>query len=312
MSDLWERALEELRPRMSQESFETWLAPIQFDGIDAKSVKLRIPNTFFADWIGMHYQAYILSALGNCGAPDALSIAWEVDESIQVIPSPALPTPPPEAPRKPKSISSRQSDLLNPKYEFDSFVVGPANQLAHAASLAVGSSPGTRYNPLFIYGGVGLGKTHLVNAIGHRILQDKPDAQIFYLSAEQFTNEFIWALKNHTINEFRQRYRNDCDVLLMDDIQFLARREQTQEEFFHTFNALVDQNKQIIISADRAPGEIKDLEERIKSRLQCGLVVDLHHGPGLAVQGPGQPGLPPDGGREAHRRRGTRLADRKG
>ena len=164
---------------------------------------------------------------------------------------------------------------LNPKYRFKNFVVGPANQLAHAASVACGSDPGSRYNPLFIYGGVGLGKTHLVNAIGHAIMQRNPRARILYVSAEQFTNEFIWSLQNHQINTFRERYRSQCDVLLMDDIQFLAGREQTQEEFFHTFNALYHSDKQIVVTSDVYPHQISEMQERLVSRFQSGMVADV-------------------------------------
>ncbi len=167
------------------------------------------------------------------------------------------------------------SATLNPKYDFDQFIVGPSNELAHAACLAAASSPGYRYNPLFIYGGVGLGKTHLVNAVGHRILTDNPKARIHYLSAEQFTNEFISALQNHKIHEFRKRYRQSCDVLLMDDIQFLAGRVQTQEEFFHTFNALYHEDCQIVVTSDAFPQQIEEMQERLVSRFQCGLVADI-------------------------------------
>ena len=170
---------------------------------------------------------------------------------------------------------SDQSYALNPRYVFDNFVVGPSNQLAHAASVAASSSPGKRYNPLFIYGGVGLGKTHLVNAIGHRIRQDQPDARVLFLSAERFTNEFIWALQHKRIDEFRARYRGSCDVLVIDDIQFLAGREQTQEEFFHTFNALYHADKQIVVTSDVYPQHIHEMQERLISRFQWGLVADI-------------------------------------
>ena len=164
---------------------------------------------------------------------------------------------------------------LNPRYSFENFVVGPSNQLAHAAAVAAASSRQKRYNPLFIYGGVGLGKTHLVNAVGHRALADNPNLRILFVSAERFTNEFIWALQNHRINEFRERYRNGCDVLLMDDIQFLAGREQTQEEFFHTFNALYHADRQIVVTSDVYPQQIPEMEERLISRFQWGLVADI-------------------------------------
>jgi chromosomal replication initiator protein len=164
---------------------------------------------------------------------------------------------------------------LNPRYRFESFIVGPSNQLAHAASIAASSSPGKRYNPLFIYSKVGLGKTHLVNAVGHRVREDRPSARVLFLSAERFTNEFISALQHRKIDEFRARYRNGCDVLVIDDIQFLAGREQTQEEFFHTFNALYHADKQIVVTSDVYPQQIKEMQDRLISRFQWGLVADI-------------------------------------
>ena len=275
MNQLWGRALEIVRTKISQEGFSTWFAPIQCGGVIDGSLVLRIPNQFYAEWIGSHYQGVLLEALRSEGMEAGVQIDWQVDATIELDASPSTPRVD-EAP-KPTPVASPiiKNTSLNPKYDFETFVVGPANQLAHAASAAVGSAPGTRYNPLFIYGGVGLGKTHLMNAIGHRILTDNPSSQIFYLSAEQFTNEFIWALKNHTINDFRKRYRSDCDVLLMDDIQFLAGREQTQEEFFHTFNSLYHQDKQIVVTSDVYPHQIQEMEERLISRFQSGLVADI-------------------------------------
>jgi chromosomal replication initiator protein len=164
---------------------------------------------------------------------------------------------------------------LNPRYRFESFIVGPSNQLAHAASIAASSSPGKRYNPLFIYSKVGLGKTHLVNAVGHRVREDRPGARVLFLSAERFTNEFISALQHRKIDEFRARYRTSCDVLVIDDIQFLAGREQTQEEFFHTFNALYHADKQIVVTSDVYPQQIKEMQDRLISRFQWGLVADI-------------------------------------
>jgi len=164
---------------------------------------------------------------------------------------------------------------LNPRYRFESFIVGPSNQLAHAASIAASSSPGKRYNPLFIYSKVGLGKTHLVNAVGHRVLEDRPNARVLFLSAEHFTNQFISALQHRKIDEFRNRYRKSCDVLVIDDIQFLAGREQTQEEFFHTFNELYHADKQIVVTSDVYPQQIKEMQDRLVSRFQWGLVADI-------------------------------------
>jgi chromosomal replication initiator protein len=277
MERLWEQALDSLKSNLSEENFETWLEPVQFDGIDADALVLRIPNQFFAEWISAHYLDMIFETLqreaGDSVVPTR--VRWELDETLrekaqaarESVPAPAKA--PPATPRAPETAD------LNPKYRFKNFVVGPANQLAHAASVACGSDPGRRYNPLFIYGGVGLGKTHLVNAIGHAILQRNPRARILYVSAERFTNEFIWSLQNHEINRFRERYRLQCDVLLMDDIQFLAGREQTQEEFFHTFNALYHSDKQIVVTSDVFPQQIPEMQERLISRFQSGMVADV-------------------------------------
>lgn len=276
MEQLWERALGNLQSHLSPENFETWLRPVQFGGVEADSIVLRIPNQFFADWISTHYLDLIFETLEQeaNGEPVPKRVRWELDETLreraQAARELATATPPRHAPRVP-SLSAD----LNPKYRFKNFVVGPANQLAHAASVAVGSDPGRRYNPLFIYGGVGLGKTHLINAIGHTILQRNPRARILYVSAERFTNEFIWSLQNHEISGFRERYRSKCDVLLMDDIQFLAGREQTQEEFFHTFNALYHSDKQIVVTSDVYPQQISEMQERLISRFQSGMVADV-------------------------------------
>ena len=277
MERLWEQALDSLKSSLSEENFETWLEPVQFDGIDADAVVLRIPNQFFADWISAHYLDMIFDTLqreaGETVVPTR--VRWELDETLRekaqaARESAVVPVKAPRArPQRPQTAD------LNPKYRFKNFVVGPANQLAHAASVACGSDPGRRYNPLFIYGGVGLGKTHLVNAIGHAILQRNPRARILYVSAERFTNEFIWSLQNHEINRFRERYRIECDVLLMDDIQFLAGREQTQEEFFHTFNALYHSDKQIVVTSDVYPQQIPEMQERLISRFQSGMVADV-------------------------------------
>ncbi len=284
MQDLWDSALGSLRSRLSEENFRTWLEPVQLDRFEGKTVVLRIPNAFYAEWISSHYLDLILESLRETGL-EPKDVQWLVDEQLQKrmdqqakserevvrveprAPRPSAPPPPP--------AEEPADNGLNPKYRFDNFIVGPSNQLAHAASVAAASSPGTRYNPLFIYGGVGLGKTHLVNAIGHRIRQDRADARVLFLSAERFTNEFIWALQNHRISEFRERYRTRCDVLCIDDIQFLAGREQTQEEFFHTFNALYHADRQIVVTSDVYPQQIKEMEERLISRFQWGLVADI-------------------------------------
>jgi chromosomal replication initiator protein len=279
MQELWQSALSDMRSRLSEENFETWLAPIGWGGCDGHRLRLRIPNKFYADWIRSHYLDILLGLMRDKSGLRDIDVAWEVDEQLaeeliklevrtrESAPPPTMPPQAAQAPRVPAN--------LNPKYKFESFVVGPSNQLAHAASIAAASNPGTRYNPLFIYGGVGLGKTHLVNAIGHRVLDAKPNSRILYVSAERFTNEFIAALQNHKMDEFRDLYRTQCDVLLMDDIQFLAGRDQTMEEFFHTFNALYHSDKQIVVSSDVYPQQMKEMEERLISRFQWGMVADI-------------------------------------
>ena len=283
MNELWKLTLETLKGRLSAENFTTWLDPVQCDGPDPEdhdALVLRIPNRFYADWIQNHYQELILEVLGeHAGEERPGKLLFQVDESLQTKVASAGRTTSATPPKPKARATGRSAPIrkahLQPKYKFDSFVVGPSNQLAHAASVAVGSAPGRRYNPLFIYGGVGLGKTHLMNAMGHMILEDQPDATILYLSAEKFTNEFIWSLQNHRIDEFRARYREQCDVLLMDDIQFLAGRDQTQEEFFHTFNALYHSDKQIVVTSDVYPQRIAEMEERLVSRFQSGMVADI-------------------------------------
>ena len=280
-ADPWKVALSEIRGKISAESYETWLAPIQFGGIQDSTVLLRIPNRFYADWIRAHYVGLITQSLcGQIGEPN-LEVKWEVDERL----SDRVEARQDRA-RNQISVDSetetaqsvakmRRSFGLNSKYVFENFVVGPSNQLARAACFAAASNPGKRYNPLFIYGGVGLGKTHLVNAMGHRMLESRPSARILYVSAERFTNEFIAALQNYRINEFRERYRVQCDAVLIDDIQFLATREQTQEEFFHTFNSLYHADKQIVVSCDVFPQQIREMQDRLVSRFQWGMIADI-------------------------------------
>jgi chromosomal replication initiator protein len=277
MQQHWESALSDMRQRLSPENFETWLAPIAWGGCDGHRLRLRIPNKFYAEWIRTHYLDILLGLVRDKSGIGDVDVAWEVDERLaeqlktQETRVRETTPPPPARPAEPPRVAAN----LNPRYRFESFVVGPSNQLAHAASVAAASSPGARYNPLFIYGGVGLGKTHLVNAIGHRVLEDRPNARILYVSAERFTNEFIAALQNHKMDEFRDHYRAQCDVLLMDDIQFLAGRDQTMEEFFHTFNALYHSDRQIVVSSDVYPQQMKGMEERLISRFQWGMVADI-------------------------------------
>ena len=295
MPDLWVRTCERLSTRLSAEMFETWIEPVSFGGLDAAELVLRVPNRFYAEWLGTHYAPAILESaaaeLLSVGEPSItpVRVRFEVDESLRdkLVPRDRVPPPAPpsliasSAPREeiPGQRLPSQPPIsraeLNPKYTFDSFVVGASNQLAHAASLAVATSPGRRYNPLFLCGGVGLGKTHLVNAIGHKVLETNPNARIIYVSAERFMNDFISAIKNNQMEQFRALYREGCDVLLMDDIQFIARRESTMEEFFHTFNALHHMDKQIVVTSDVYPEHLEGMEARVVSRFQSGLVADI-------------------------------------
>ncbi|QQR90872.1 MAG: chromosomal replication initiator protein DnaA [Myxococcales bacterium] len=278
MNRLWESALNDIKARISEENFETWFAPIEFRDQRDDLLVLAIPNKFYADWIDSHYLATLLESIKQ-NANKALSIEWIVDDRLQEASlkqhEPSAPPPPAPPRRATPTPNIRQRSSLNPKYSFDNFVVGPSNQLGYAASMSAASGNGKRGNPLFIYGGVGLGKTHLVNAVGHRFLSSKQNARVLYLSAECFTNEFIWSLQNGEMDAFRNRYRNECDLLLMDDIQFLAGREQTQEEFFHTFNALYHLDKQIVVTSDVPPKQISGMQERLISRFQWGLVADI-------------------------------------
>ena len=272
IADLWEQTLEYIKKKVSKPSFETWLKATQAHDIEDNTMIIHAPNEFARDWLENRYTLLISDALKEITGAE-LNVKFII---------PAIEEETEEAPTKPKeeqlSETNGQSDvpksMLNDKYTFDTFVIGSGNRFAHAASLAVAEAPAKAYNPLFIYGGVGLGKTHLMHAIGHYVIEHNPDAKVVYLSSEKFTNEFINAIRDNKAIHFRNKYRN-VDVLLIDDIQFLAGKEQTQEEFFHTFNALHEESKQIIISSDRPPKEIPTLEDRLRSRFEWGLITDI-------------------------------------
>jgi chromosomal replication initiator protein len=269
MKEIWDQCLSTSGGKISQQSFDIWLKPLTLLNISESIVELEVPNKFFKDWISENYQALILDILYQI-TKRRYSLHFRLREGLE------------EKETKPRTVdkSSRtikhamKEDGLNPSYTFEAFVVGSCNQFAHAASLAVAHLPAKNYNPLFIYGGVGLGKTHLLNAIGNYIVQNDLTAKVCYLSSEKFTNELINCLRYEKMTEFRTKYRNK-DVLLVDDIQFLGGKERTQEEFFHTFNALYDSHKQIIITSDKLPKEIPGLEERLRSRISWGLIADI-------------------------------------
>ncbi len=271
----WGHVLEYLQARVGGEVIETWFSPIVFEGFDGDKAKLVVPNKFFGEWLERNY----LDILGEAfQAAGSLSGPLEVEFIVRDSDDPALPiqgfSQPAIVPNlKPSIIRNKKNPLPNPKYTFDNFVVGASNQFAHAASRAVAESPALAYNPLFIYGGVGLGKTHLLHSIGNYIARGG-ELRIAYVTTEQFTNEVINSIRYDKMIELRRRYRN-VDMLLIDDIQFLAGKERTQEEFFHTFNSLYEARKQIVLSSDRFPKEMPSMEERLRSRFEWGLIADL-------------------------------------
>jgi chromosomal replication initiator protein len=268
-ANVWNDILSRVETKVNRHSFYTWFKPTSFVQEDGKELTVKVPNSLFRDWLTKHYAGVINEAVSEVHR-DGISIAFvtKVDkDAISDSPDPpTLPPPPPPVPAQRRGLS--------PRYTFDRFVVGPSNQFAHAASLAVAEAPSRSYNPLYLYGGVGLGKTHLMHAIGQYLLDQSPDLKLTYISSERFMNEMINAVRYDRILEFRERYRS-MDVLLVDDIQFLAGKEGTQTEFFHTFNALHDSQKQIVISSDCPPHEIPALEERLRSRFEWGLIADI-------------------------------------
>lgn len=274
LKGLWEKTLNIIKSEMSEVSFNTWIKSCEPISISSNTIKISVPNSFTQDILEKRYKDLVINSI-EAACSKLYKIEFLIASELQDVE---------ETPEKKKASNNRDtmsvtvndemSSTLNPKYTFDSFVIGNSNRFAHAASLAVAESPAKAYNPLFIYGGVGLGKTHLMHAIGHYILQNNSNAKVVYVSSEKFTNELINAIKDDKNEEFRNKYRN-VDVLLIDDIQFIAGKERTQEEFFHTFNALHDANKQIILSSDRPPKEIPTLEDRLRSRFEWGLIADI-------------------------------------
>ena len=280
MTGLWESALSTLEGKIKPHNFEMWLRPIQCKAVDGGRITLSAPSKWIKEWFQDNYQSIVLDALRAQTNQD-FEILFEVRESETLRDPTPVPVSSPYSENKSGPVELRTADRDTPapdllaKYSFDAYVVGPSNQLAHAASRAVAEIPANKYNPLFIYGGVGLGKTHLVHAIGHRIREKHPQWRILYLKTETFMNEYINCIRNGKIDEFRRKYRERCDVLLMDDIQFLAGKDRTQDEFFHTFNSLFESHRQIVLTADKYPHEIPDLEERLRSRFQSGLIADI-------------------------------------
>jgi chromosomal replication initiator protein len=281
---IWNRAVKQLKSMLNEEVYKLWFAPIVPLHIENNVLTLQVANDFCEVWLKDNYHQLLEEVVGG-NSELKLGIAYKVGTSS---PAPHKPAPsaksaepqeakggktPESAPSSPAKLNPAHNGF-NPHYTFDSFVVGANNRMAHSAAMAVAQSPGKSYNPLFLYGGVGLGKTHLLHAIGHHVLSRKPKARVAYLSCEKFTNEFIDGIQNNQLVKFRKRYRQ-TDVLLIDDIQFLSGKERIQEEFFHTFNALHEAHKQIVLSCDSPACEIDGLEKRLSSRFEWGLSADL-------------------------------------
>jgi chromosomal replication initiator protein len=270
--NIWDQVLARIETKINRHSFYTWFKPTSFAGEDGQAIRVRVPNSLFRDWLTKHYATVLDEALAEVDRK-GMAVLFLTDDGIAAL------APPPEL--VDTALSEAEAEIddereggLAPRYSFDTFVVGGSNQFAHAACRAVAEAPSRSYNPLFIYGGVGLGKTHLMHAIGHYVLNHLRSLKLTYISSERFMNEMINAVRYDRVLDFRERYRS-VDVLLVDDIQFLAGKEGTQTEFFHTFNALYDSQKQIVLSSDRPPHEIQQLEERLRSRFEWGLIADI-------------------------------------
>jgi len=268
LESFWNESVKIIKKKVSQQNFETWIKPIRIVSLEDSNILLSVPNKFFKDWLVENYIDIIsnsLSAVSGIGVdikfmvskPEKTDISRDMGSKTLI-----------------KSRQVRLHSSLNPNYSFERFVVGSSNQFAHAAALSVAEQPGHNYNPLFIYGGVGLGKTHLLNAIGIHTVSLYPQKNVLYVSAEEFMNELIYSIRYDKMSTFREKYRK-IDSLLIDDIQFIAGKERTQEEFFHTFNTLHDSKKQIVVTSDKFPKEIQNLEGRLRSRFEWGLIADI-------------------------------------
>jgi chromosomal replication initiator protein len=270
----WEVVLSSLRRRMTEQRFATWFRPIEPRRLDPQNLTLEVPNPFFVDWFEEHNLPILRQAVREALGWEP-EIGFTVREDYRELFQRSLERPLPGVAVASGAKAPSVTFNLNPRFSFENFVVGRSNELAHAACQAVAKDPGHVYNPLFIYGGVGLGKTHLMQAVGLAVREANPAARVHYVGAETFMNEMIEAIRAGTTMEFRDHYRS-LDLLLIDDIQFLSGRGRTEEEFFHTFNSLYDASKQLVVSCDRPPSDLVSLEERLTSRFQCGLVADIH------------------------------------
>ena len=272
----WQRISEALQERIPKQSFDTWIRPTRLSFEDDQEIRVSVPNSFFKEWIEKHYTTLINEIQADLRVQKRVAFLVNRDllPGMELASEPSLTTSAPSLNTRPPDRSPLVQATLNPKFTFNNFVVGPSNQFAHAAARAVAEVLYTAYNPLFIYGGVGLGKTHLMHAIGHHILSVDTGIRICFVSSERFMNEMISSIRYDRMPQFRSKYRN-MDVLMVDDIQFFSDKERTQEEFFHTFNALFEMRKQLVFSSDRYPKEIPNLEERLCSRFEWGLLADI-------------------------------------
>jgi chromosomal replication initiator protein len=269
MKDVWPEVAALLRERLGKQNFESWIKPLRFAPASKNEFELQAPNKLHCEWLKEHFLSSIEDAIRSItGHPVTVTLSIGQNGSAE---EPFRLAPP--IPERGREKFQRQNNLI-PQYTFEDFVIGASNQFAHAASLAVANQPGETYNPLFIYGGVGLGKTHLVNAIGHRAAARRPAAKVLYLSSESFMNELIGSIRRDRMDEFKKKFRN-IDLLIVDDVQFIGGKERTQEEFFHTFNSLYESHKQIVITADKFPKEIPGLEDRLRNRFEWGLIADI-------------------------------------
>ena len=266
---VWEKALEHIEAKVPKQIFETWFTPTRLREIEGSTARVEVPNKFFGQWLTEHHKGLLSEALSAAYGGRELTVIFVTADKATMKAAEGRAT----TARVVPANRSRRVSPMNPKYTFKNFVVGASNQFAHAACLAVAEAPAQAYNPLFLYGGVGLGKTHLLNAIGNHIAETS-DLRIAYVTTEHFTNEVINSIRYDKMMDLRKRFRN-IDMLLIDDVQFLAGKERTQEEFFHTFNTLYEAHKQIVLSSDRSPKEIANTEERLQSRFGWGLIADL-------------------------------------
>ena len=276
MTDIWSEALQGLQPRLGAQTYDLWLRPIALHHVSGTRLHLTAPNRFMKEWFENHYLGVVLDELR---ARTAQTYDVEIEVTTDAPPPAQAALPPelvrPASPPPPPALVAAPPPQLSGRYRFPNFIKGAGNELAASAAWAAANEPGTRFNPLFIYGGVGLGKTHLLHAIGHHIHATRPEQRIVYQSAERFMNEFIAAVRFNQFDDFRSRYRDQCDVLLIDDIQFISGRDRTMDEFFHVFNVLYEAEKQIVVTADRMPSEMQGMEDRLISRLNWGLVADI-------------------------------------